>query len=210
MTTYEHAMLGVTGTLAVGLHRRYGWQIVALGGFVSLLPDWDGLSILFGAAAFDRVHRTVGHNLPVCMLLGAVVAALDYRYSLALRAKEYAGRHLRGLASGEPSPNRSVFRAPELCAWVAVGVVASLCHLAADVVFSGHATLSDWGLRLFWPFSDRYWAYPMVPWGDPSVTVIFVIGMFAMIRWPARLQTVAGLTLTLVVGYISIRGAMVG
>ena len=30
MTTFEHAMLGINGALAVGLHRRFGWQIVAM------------------------------------------------------------------------------------------------------------------------------------------------------------------------------------
>ena len=167
MTTYEHAMLGVTGVLTVGLDRRYGWPIVALGGFVAVLPDWDGLSILCGAAVFDRVHRTVGHNLLGCLSLGALVAALDYRYCLALRVKAWAGRQLRALSSQESSPERSVFRLRELSIWVAVGVVASLSHLAADVAFSGHAVLSDWGLRLLWPFSDRLWAYPMVSWGEP-------------------------------------------
>ncbi len=92
MTTFEHAMLGVTGALGAGLHRRYGWQIVALGGLVAVLPDWDGVSILFGAAVFDRVHRTLGHNLPICILLGALVAALDYRYSLIARARTFVGR----------------------------------------------------------------------------------------------------------------------
>jgi len=46
MTTYEHAMLGITGALAAGLHRRYGWQIVAMAGVTAVLPDWDGLSLL--------------------------------------------------------------------------------------------------------------------------------------------------------------------
>ncbi len=136
MTTFEHAMLGVTGALAAGLDRRWGWPIVAVAGFVAVLPDWDGLAILFGVAVFDRVHRTLGHNLLVCLSLGAVVAALDYRYSLALRVKECVGRHLRALSSQEPSPRRSVFRVRELSIWVTVGVVASLSHLAADVVFS--------------------------------------------------------------------------
>ena len=45
MTSYEHAMLGIDGALALGLHRRYGWQIVAAAGCVAVLPDWDGLSI---------------------------------------------------------------------------------------------------------------------------------------------------------------------
>ena len=201
MTTYEHAMLGVTGVLTVGLDRRYGWPIVALGGFIAVLPDWDGLSILCGAAVFDRVHRTAGHNLLVCVLLGAAVAALDYRYNLALRVREYLGRHLRVLASEDPSPRGNVFGIRELSIWVAVGVLASLSHLAADLVFSGHAVLSDWGLRLFWPFSDRFWAYPMVSWGDPGVTLVFVAGMFAMIRWRRHRQMIAGLTLTLVLAY---------
>jgi membrane-bound metal-dependent hydrolase YbcI (DUF457 family) len=206
MTTYEHAMLGVTGALAAGLDRRWGWPIVALAGFVAVLPDWDGLAILCGPAVFDRVHRTLGHNLLVCVVLGAVVAALDYRYRLALRVKEYLGRHLRVLASERPSPTRSAFRTDELAIWMAVGVAASLSHLAADLVFSGHPVLSDWGLRLFWPFSDRFWAYPMVPWGDPGVTLVFVAGMFAMIRWRRHRRMIAGLTLILVLGYIAIRG----
>ncbi|HUT92095.1 MAG TPA: metal-dependent hydrolase [Thermoguttaceae bacterium] len=209
MTTYEHAMLGVNGALAAGLDRRWGWPIVAMAGFVAVLPDWDGLGILFGAAVFDRVHRTLGHNLLVCLSLGAVVAALDYRYSLAQRVKECAGRHLRALSSQEPSPKRSVFRLGELSIWVAVGVVASLSHLAADVVFSGHPQLSDWGLRLLWPFSDRLWAYPMVSWGDPGATLVFVVGMFAMIRWRRHRRLIAGLTLTLVLGYVSMR-SMIG
>jgi membrane-bound metal-dependent hydrolase YbcI (DUF457 family) len=210
MTTYEHAMLGVTGTLAAGLHRKYGWEIVALAGFVAVLPDWDGLSLLFGAAAFDRVHRTLGHNLLVCILLGAVVAALEYRYRLARRWKEYAGRRMSMFRSKEGSPEPSDFRSRELCIWVLTGALASLSHLAADLVFSGHQVLSDWGIRLFWPFSDRFWAYPMVSWGDPAVTVVFAGGMFAMVRWPSRLRTVAGLTLTFVFAYISIRGVLGG
>jgi len=210
MTTYKHAMLGVTGTLAAGLDRRYGWQIAAVAGFIAVLPDWDGLSIVFGAAVFDRAHRTLGHNLLVCTLLGAVVAALDYRYDLASRVKDSAGRYLRLLASKQPSTKRNVFRGHGLCIWIVTGVLASLSHLAADLVFSGHATLSDWGLRVFWPFSDRVWVYPMVPWGDPGTTLIFVAGMFAMIRWPSRRQLAAGMTLTLVLGYISIRGVVLG
>jgi hypothetical protein len=208
MTTYEHAMLGVTGALAAGLDRRWGWPIVATAGFVAVLPDWDGLAILFGPAVFDRVHRTLGHNLLVCVLLGAAVAGLDYRYRLAVRLKQYLGRHFRVLASDEPSPARRVFRPDELAVWLAVGVAASLSHLAADLVFSGHPVLSDWGLRLFWPFSPSLWAYPMVPWGDPGVTLVFVAAMFAMIRW--RRRPIAGLCLILVLAYIGARALVAG
>jgi hypothetical protein len=29
VTVFEHALLGIDGTLALGLHRRYGWRIAA-------------------------------------------------------------------------------------------------------------------------------------------------------------------------------------
>ena len=91
-----------------------------------------------------------------------------------------------------------------------VGAVLSLSHLAADVVFSGHAIYSDWGLRLCWPLSDRAWAYPMVSWGDPGATLIFVAGMFAMLRWRRHVQAVSALTLAAVVGYVFLRAVMGG
>ena len=36
--------------------------------------------------------------------------------------------------------------------------------------------------------------------------MIFVAGMFAMIRWPARTERVARLTLLAEIGYIALRG----
>jgi membrane-bound metal-dependent hydrolase YbcI (DUF457 family) len=205
MTVYEHAMLGVTGALATGLDRRYGWQIVAMAGFTSILPDWDGLSLVLGGGPFDQVHRTVGHSLLVATLLGAAVAALDYRYSIALRVRDSIGRRIHAIAPKEPSIKRSVFRPGELAGWVVVGVLASLGHLAADLVYSCHERLPDWGLRLFWPFSDRVWAYPLVPWGKVGTPVIFAAGMFAMVRWPTRLQRIAVVTLALLLIYVAVR-----
>jgi hypothetical protein len=41
-------MIGIDGALAMGFYRRHGWQIVTLGGFVAVLPDWNGLAILLG------------------------------------------------------------------------------------------------------------------------------------------------------------------
>jgi hypothetical protein len=115
MTSYEHAMLGVTGTLAAGLHRRYGWEIVALGGLAAILPDWDGWSLAFGAAAFDRVHRTAGHNVFACSLLAAAVAALDCRYRLIGRLRRLLGRWIRPLRAEEESGRQRTFRPGKLC-----------------------------------------------------------------------------------------------
>lgn len=208
MTTYEHAMLGTCGVLSIGLQRRFGWPIVAIGAVAAVLPDWDGLTLALGSTLFSHLHRAVGHNLLVCVLLGGVVAALDYRYSLVCRivrfVKSRLGRRLdlRAVAS----PIRRRFRPGELAVWVAVGVAASLSHLAGDLVFSGGDRLADWGLPLFWPFSDCQWVWPMVHWGDAWPTVIFVAGMFAMIAWPRRIERSARLTLVAEVGYIALRG----
>ena len=206
MTTYEHALLGATGALAVGVHRRWGWPIVGMAAVAALLPDWDGLSILLGADVLDRVHRVIGHNLAVCVLLGAAFAAADYRWGMIFRAQRWAGRRMRMFAIEDGLPKRVGFKWRDLGVWVLVGVVASLSHLAVDLVYSGHAKYADWGLKLFWPFSDRAFVYPMVPWGDIGAAAILSVGMFAMIRWRSRVQTIAGTTLVAVTSYIVGRG----
>ena len=206
MTTYEHALLGATGAIAAGLHRPYGWPIVAMAAVTAALPDWDGLSILFGAEMLDRVHRVIGHNLPVCVLLAITFAAADYRWLMILRAKRWIGRRIRIFAVEDNLPQRPDFNTRDLGIWVLVGVVASLSHLASDLVYSGHAKYSDWGLKLFWPFSDRTFVHPMVPWGDIGAAIALSAGMFAMLARPSRAQTIAGTTLLAVSVYIVGRG----
>ena len=206
MTSYEHALLGATGATAAGLHRPYGWPIVAMAAVTAVLPDWDGLSIVFGADMLDRVHRVIGHNLLVCVLLGATLAAADYRWAMILRVKRWTGRRIRVFAVEDNLPQRLAFNTRDLGIWVLVGVLASLSHLGADLVYSGHAEYSDWGLKLFWPFSDRTFVHPMVPWGDIGTAVILSVGMFAMIGWRSRSRAIAGTTLVAVLAYIVGRG----
>ena len=206
MTTYEHALLGATGAIATGLHRRYGWPIVAMAAATAVLPDWDGLSILFGGEMLDRLHRVIGHNLPVCVLLGAAFAAADYRWEMILRVKRWLGRRIRVFAIEDNLPQPSALNARDLGVWILVGVVASLSHLAVDLVYSGHATYSDWGLKLLWPFSDRAFVHPMVPWGDVGSATILSVGMFAMIGWRSRVRPIAGTTLAALLAYIVGRG----
>ncbi|MEK6249797.1 MAG: hypothetical protein N2C12_16555, partial [Planctomycetales bacterium] len=63
----------------------------------------------------------------------------------------------------------------------------------------------------FWPFSKTTkWVYPMVDWGDPGITIVFVIGMFAMACWKTRLALIARLTLCFVLLYIIIGAAIDG
>jgi membrane-bound metal-dependent hydrolase YbcI (DUF457 family) len=198
-------MLGVTGTLAIGLHRRYGWKIVAAAGAVAVLPDWDGLSILFGAAAFDKVHRAWGHNLLVAGLSGATVMACVSCLPWATRGRKSPEMPVRA-SDPAGSQRRTPLRVGQVALWAALGAMASLSHLAADLTYSHHERFPDWGVRLLWPFSQQEFAWPMVPWGDVGTTLIFVTSMFAMARWPARLQSISQVTLALVVAYLVLRG----
>lgn len=205
MTSYEHAMIGIDGALAAGLHRRYGWRIVAFAGLAAVLPDWDGLTLLLGAQCYALGHRVWGHNLMVAGLLGVVVAAVVWRLDLLGRAqKMLAARWAMFQVDTAASPTRSPIE--EVLVWIAVGLVAAYSHLAADCLYSAGAGLSAWELPLLWPFSRRLFARPMVPWGDVGTTLILVVGMFAMVRRPGRCQAIAVVTLVLVIGYIVVRG----
>ncbi len=217
MTTFEHALLGVNGAIAAGLHRRYGWQVVGLAGLVAISPDWDGLTLALGPELFDQGHRVWGHSLFTCVLLGIALGAIDYRFDVVTRIANVLARLLKRCGLVMPAglgdvawPLRSVRTAAGYVVWIAVAIAAGLSHLAADLVVSGTATLGDWHLQLLWPFSNRGWIYPHVRWGDPGMTVIFVLGMLAMYCWPRRLQLIAATTLVGVAAYILIRGAMAG
>jgi membrane-bound metal-dependent hydrolase YbcI (DUF457 family) len=207
MTTFEHAMLGTTGALAAGLHRR-SWQIVAMAGVAAVLPDWDGLSILLGATAFDHIHRAVGHSVFIATIVATVATLTEYRFRTLARCGAALSRRIEGLPRQLGSPDQGTTTGDNAFLWAVVGVLATWSHLAADLLFSGHAQLSDWGLKLFWPLSDQVWVFPTVRWGDPLPTIILVVGMFAMLRRRDRVQGVAALTLVALVGYIAVRASV--
>lgn len=207
MTTFEHAMIGINGALATGLQRRHGWSVAAFAGVAAISPDWDGLTIVAGMTTFNEAHRVWGHNFLVAALFGIGLAVLDFRFDLVTRAARTLCRILK------QGPRQLDLRRPAergvlgWSTWVLAGVLAASSHLLADLVYSGGYGLPDWELKLLWPFSHQGIVYPMIPWGDPGVTIVFVIGMFAMVRWPARIQRIAIVTLLLMVAYVVIRGA---
>jgi hypothetical protein len=45
----------------------------------------------------------------------------------------------------------------------------------------------------------------MIPWGDVGVTVIFFIGLSAVLKWQKNTQTIAILTLVTAVMYAVVR-----
>jgi membrane-bound metal-dependent hydrolase YbcI (DUF457 family) len=207
MTVYEHAMIGIDGALALGLNQRWGWPIVAMAGAAAVLPDLDGLTLLFGLHWYAEGHRLWGHNLLVVGIAAVVVSAAAYCTDVFPRIQCWLARHCADLGVGDesadvPRPRRIV----DLGVWVAVGVVAAYIHLLADVIYSAGADLPIWGVPLYWPFSREAVVYPLLPWGDVGPTLVFAAGMFAMLRWPKRIQTIAAASLALVVAYVASRG----
>jgi membrane-bound metal-dependent hydrolase YbcI (DUF457 family) len=206
MTVFEHAMLGASLGLAAGMQRRYGWRVIGMAAVAGALPDWDGLSILFGPEAYARAHRVWGHNLLVAGASSLLIAWLEYRFCVLTRAVQSIARRLPGLVlpagvlSSRPGPGKSL---TDLGAWLALGLTAGYSHLLADYFYSGHPGLHTWGLPLFWPFSIRVWARPTVAWGDLGATLIFVVEMFALYRWPGRARLIAWLALATVAVYVA-------
>jgi membrane-bound metal-dependent hydrolase YbcI (DUF457 family) len=201
MTTYEHAMLGATLALAVGCHRRReDWLLVAVAGAAAAAPDWDGLSLAFGAEAYARAHRTWGHNLLAASVAGLAVGAAGYLCHLSARVQRAVAR-----MRSKSSPADIVvpaFSCRGLARWAVVGWLAALSHLPADLVYSGHPQLRSWPIQVFWPFSTEGWVWPLVSWGDLTTTFLFIAEMFVLYRWPKHAQLIAVLTLVLVHAYV--------
>jgi membrane-bound metal-dependent hydrolase YbcI (DUF457 family) len=198
-------MVGVNLALGAGLQRRYGWRVAAVAGLAAALPDWDGLSILFGPEAYAEAHRVWGHNLLVASLSAAFVGGVAYVMNRAgwltwIGNRLLPGRAARAARVGIPPPMPGT-----LALWIAMGVFAGLSHLLADFFYSGHGNAESWPLQLFWPFSTRGWCYPILPWGDLGATILFVGEMFLLYRWPSRAGIIARGSLAAVVGYVGVR-----
>ena len=50
----------------------------------------------------------------------------------------------------------------------------------------------------------------MVAWGDLGATLIFVVEMFALYRWPGRARPIAWLALIAVGAYVAVHALEVG
>lgn len=205
MTFFEHAMVGINGAMATNLHRRHGWPIVAMAGAMAMLPDWDGLTILLNWNCYAQGHRVWGHNLLVAGTLAIVLSGFACHYMWPSRIRQWLGTRCSALAPREKE-NFVQSRMSDLWLWLVVGVLAAYSHLLADILFSGGRDGQIWGVPLGWPFSSTAWAYPVVLWGDVTVTLLFVIGMFAMLRWPIWRRAIAACVLTTAVTYIAVRG----
>ena len=199
MTPFEHAMCGATLALASGCHRKLGWPVVAMAGVAGLFPDWDGLSIILGGGPFDQTHRVWGHNLLVASSSGILIGGLGYLWFRSAQGRRIA---IRLQLESDQNTAVSPFSLRSLVLWLVVGLLASLSHLPADMVYSKGPQVMRWPISPYWPFSDEKWGWDIADWGDLSATMIFVGEMFALWRWRGHSQAIAVLTLLALHGYI--------
>lgn len=204
MTFYEHAMLGINSTLALGLQKRYDWQIIALAGTVAVLPDWDGLTILLNTQCFSEGHRVWGHNIFAAAIMAVVVFFVFYKFNVFENIKQWLAAHSLSFVGNNNRINDEQSNRGQLIVWIIIGIAAAYSHLFADMLFSIGKNLPVWGVPLFWPFSAKEFAYPAVSWGDVVPTIIFAASMFVMLRWPKSVSKTAFASILLVVCYICI------
>jgi membrane-bound metal-dependent hydrolase YbcI (DUF457 family) len=199
-------MLGGSLALASGLHRHYGWGIVALAGVAAALPDLDGLSIAFGSRAYADAHRVWGHNFVVAGGMGAAAGVCEHKFGvLEGLCRSVTLQKNPQTSSDRPAGTAAGTGTASLAIYAVTGILAAFSHLASDLVYSYGNGGRPWPLPLLWPFSRRSWAIPIVQWGDLGATLLFVAEMFALYRWPSRATGIAWLTLTLVAAYVGAR-----
>lgn len=210
MTTLEHALLGVNAALALGLHKRFGWRVVPLAAIAAVAPDWDGIPMLFDMARFESGHRVWGHNVLACAVVGLLLVVLDHRFNYTgWIAKQFAKLNSKGKPASDLTSvlaDRGKFR---WISWFAIATTAALTQIPADLVVSGGSGLSNWPLKPLWPFSTVECVYPLVPWGNVGVTVIFAIAMLGQAKFPSRAQSIAIGALASMTAYILLWGNLI-
>ena len=202
MTVFEHFLMGGSLGLAAGLHRRFGWQPVALSAVAATLPNWDGLSILFGRGAFATSHRVWGHSLLTAGAAGVLAGVLAYQFNVFGRLQRWGAR--RFLKEIPPPVEHPGFSVPTLAVWALVGLLAVYSHLLADYFYPGYPYLQTWPIQLLWPVGDKGWSAAIVPGGRLETVGIFVVGMFAVWRWPRHAQSIACLSLICLAIYVAV------
>lgn len=196
MTTPEHAMLAVSLTAAVRLHERFGAAVLFTAAAAAVAPDWDGLAGIVDLRHFDHGHRVWGHGLLPAVLAGGLIAAADW----ATGASRRAAAALRTLDGTRPF----LIGRPTCATSACVGIAAAVSHLPADIVVSGADGIEDWPVSVLWPLPGPQVVYPMLRWGDPGPTAVFVLAAFAAASGRLSATAAARWGLTPLVIYLAI------
>ncbi len=159
MDNITHTLTGLALSQA-GLNRKTRFATLALVVGVNL-PDLDLLwSSGGGGANYLKYHRGITHSLLGVTVLGAALAGLLY----------YLGRQF-------PKSKAEAIEAPKVNAppldvrwllgicWIATG-----SHLLMDFT-------NAYGVRLFLPFSDRWYAWDIMPIVDLLLLLALILGL---------------------------------
>ena len=112
-----------------------------------LIADVDWVTRLGGAATFLRGHRTITHSLVGTAAIIAAVAAASW----------FTGRKYPKFAVG-------IFPALAICA------IGAGAHLLLD-------TLNGYGVKLFWPFSPKWYAWDLADSVDSWILFFLLVGL---------------------------------
>ena len=202
MTSPEHTMVGILGAMALGLHKRFGWQVVAFAAVVSNVPDFDGLPVLFDMERFESGHRVWGHNFLLIVassiILGWTQVRFEWIQSIGAYAVHFLPSEVKRFQSSSQSPI-------PLSVFIFVGIGFQSVHLVCDMVVSGGQGLSNWPVKPFWPFRQIGYVYPLIPWGDIGPTIIMMAGIIGIAKI-GRAHLLSMLTLLVLIIYLLFRG----
>jgi inner membrane protein len=112
-----------------------------------LIADVDWVTWLGGAETFLRGRRTVTHSLVGTAIIIAGVAAVSW----------FAG-------SKQPKFAVGIFPALAICA------IGAGAHLLFDM-------LNGYGMKLFWPFSPKWYAWDLADSVDPWILFFLLVGL---------------------------------
>ena len=202
MTSPEHTMVGILGAMALGLHKRFGWRIVAFAAVISNVPDMDGLPMLFDMERFESGHRVWGHNFLLIVATSICLGWTQARFKWIQKIVAYAIDFL----PSEVNRSQPFRHLPiPILVLIFVGIGFQTLHLVCDMVVSGGQGLSNWPVKPFWPIWQVGYVYPLIPWGDVGPTVVMMAGIIGIAKF-GRAQLFATLTLILLVAYLFFRG----
>jgi inner membrane protein len=159
MDNITHTLTGVAIAYA-GLNRKTRFATLALV-IGSNLPDIDILWSFGGSATYLKYHRGITHSILGATILAALLAAVIY----------YVGNRKKSpMKTGPPLNARWLF----LVCWVALEV-----HVLMDFT-------NAYGIRLFLPFSHRWYAWDIMYIFDPLLLLVLIAclavpGLFRLI-----------------------------
>ncbi len=205
MTTPEHTMVGIHSAFALGLHRRYGWQSVALAGIASNVPDWDGIPMFVDMARFESIHRVWGHNFVSILLTSLLLAATQVRWDWLGRIGGWFAGRFSIPKQDSPDCQTGTDSGCGLLLFFGIAFAAQTLHLPCDMVVSGGSGLNDWSVEPWWPFSHAAYVYPMIPWGDPGPTLILMAGAVIAAKWPPQTANISRLSIGTLLVYLLVR-----